>query len=110
MALIVSPAFADSSLHIKLHGNLQNMYLYMETVGCVNIAAGVKGHAFPMEQGKVQSIVLVDRVTRRMYPQKMPASCQMAIDGKDKKVTVSGTIGRPVNDNIVIKNLQCRVS
>ncbi len=82
----------------------------MEPVGCVNIAAGTQGHLYPMLKGEVQSIVLVDRSTHRMYPQKMPASCQLAIDNKDKKVTISGSIGKPVNDNIAINNLRCSTS
>lgn len=110
LAFAIPSAFADSNLQIKLNGNLKNMYLYMETVGCVNITAGAKGHLFPMQQGEVQSVVLVDRSTYRMYPQKLPASCQVAIDNKAKKVTVSGTIGKPVNDNITINNLRCNVS
>lgn len=109
-AFLLKPAFADPTMQIKLSGNTKDMYLCTETTKCVNIAAGVKGYPFAMQQGDMRSIVLVDRVTRRMYPQTMPNSCKINVDSKLKKATVLGSIGKPVNDNITINNLRCTTS
>jgi hypothetical protein len=110
--LFMNVAYAGNGpqMHIKVKGVKNLDYLCVNTVGCVNMAAGAKGISFPMHPGTVQRIILVDAKTLRMYPQTIPSSCKIATDDGEKTVTVYGKISQSAGRDPVIKQLRCSVS
>lgn len=108
--ILFNSAYAfDALLRVKVKGNIQKThYICVSNVGCLNLAASVKGRTFPMQLGNVQHIFLADISNLRMYPQTLPASCDVVIKN-NQTLTVSGSVGKAVNNNLYINNLKCTI-
>lgn len=107
--LFINIAYAGNGpqMYIKVTGVKNTDYLCVNTVGCVNMTAGINGYAFPMHSGTVQRIILVNSKTFRMYPQTLPNSCKIDTNGGEKKVTVYGKISQSAGKDPVINQLRC---
>ena len=111
---LISTAYADDSsaaLRIKISNAAQNSsyYLCITDVYCINVAAGKPGKSFPITAGAVDKIIMVNPANNQMYPQTLPASCQVTLD-KNQTMTVSGKIVQASNNKAIIKNLNCAVA
>ena len=98
------------NLHIKMSGDIKNTYyLCVSNAGCVNLAAGVKGHRYPMNAGDINYIMMANAANTRMYPQPLPSSCQVELN-ENQTLVVSGKVTHAANDHIYISQLHCAVA
>ncbi len=113
LSLVFSMAtLAGSSLRMKIDGPVNNnrYFLYVTHVGAVSILNGNAGRAYPIvEQGNIQTIMVVDASNMSMHPQRLPASCNISVDG-NQTVTVRGTLVQGANGNAQISNMRCSVN
>ncbi len=110
--ILLNSAYASNEpkLHMQISGDIKKTYyLCVSNAGCVNLAAGVKGKKFPITPGDVNYIFMTNAANLRMYPQPLPDSCQIEING-NQTLTVSGIITKAANDHIYIQSLRCSIA
>lgn len=99
-----------AKLNMHLSGNIDShYYLCVSNSGCVSVKAGEQGFVFPLTPGKIQHIFLSSSADFRMYPQAIPNSCQVEVNG-NQTLHISGTIVKNGTNNVNISNLSCSVS
>jgi hypothetical protein len=101
----------EPNLHMKISGDIKKTYyLCVSNAGCVNLAAGVQGKKFPMNPGDINYIFITNAANVRMYPQPLPASCQVELN-ENQTLVVSGKVAtKAANDDIYIEKLHCSVA
>jgi hypothetical protein len=110
MGLLTSNVFAldGSKLRINVRGNINSsQYVCISQVGCVNVNQG-RGRALPLTTGPVSYIFLANGKNYRMYPQTLPASCNITVNN-NQTLVVSGSVSKAANDNMYINQLRCSV-
>lgn len=108
--ILANTAFADAPLvQSKVTGTQPTQYICISSLGCLNIAQIKTGRKFPLGSGDIGYIFLSDIKTLRMYPQKLPASCQITVP-EDKTLIISGHVSKAANDNMYISHLKCSVA
>ncbi len=119
--LAMQSAFADDDLakmRIKISGPISSNAYYLcvsSSGGCSSIYAGSKGQVFPMEPGKVSYIFTANIANAKMYPQTLPASCNVAVNKNQTlvvsgKVVVESTHKASETPNVRIDNLHCSLA
>lgn len=110
--VFMNSAFADNSsmLQVKVAGNTKSThYVCVSNLGCLNLSQiKDKSKKFPLHPGAMSYIFLTDISTMKMYPQKLPASCNINI-AENQTVVISGKVTKASNDDIYINRLQCSV-
>jgi len=104
-----SMAFAQDATKIKLRINgasPDNKYfLCSRAFGCFSILGGQRGKVYPVFRPvNVGAIFVMDKHTRKIAPQGVPASCQGEVS--NKTITITGQIGPSGN----VSGLRCSIS
>ena len=104
-----SMAFAQDTTKIKLRINgasPDNKYfLCSQSFGCFSILGGQKGKIYPIFRSvNVGALYVMDKNTRKIAPQGVPASCQG--DVINKTITITGQLGSSGN----VSGLRCSIS
>lgn len=109
---LVNPLFAYTSakLRMKIAGPIKDnrYFLCVTNIGCVSILAGNQGKIYPLGDGHISNIFMINIVNKRMYTQPLPGSCEVSIKN-NQTLSVSGKLIEGSN-NTRLSNLQCRVS
>jgi hypothetical protein len=96
-------------LQSKVGGSIKGThYVCVNGLGCLNLSQIRNGRKFPLNPGPINYVYLADISNLRMYPQKLPASCQVNI-GENQTLVVSGKIAKAANDDLYINNMHCAV-
>jgi len=96
-----------SKLRIKVAGASSTQYLCVSQVGCININQG-RSRVLPINSGEVSYIFLANGKNYRMYPQALPSSCNVNVNG-NQTLVVSGKVAKAGKDNMKINQLRCSV-
>ena len=102
---------SDAKLHVKISGpiNDNRYFLCVSHAGCASILNANKGKVFPMDQGVVNNIVVLNLGSKSLHPQKLPESCQVTVT-PNQTVTVTGKLVQGAKNKVVLSNLRCSVS
>lgn len=101
--LLTTAVYADDGASVRInitHAGTNNAWFLClpSADGCLSVSAG---KSFPLNPGSVTRMILVNKAQMRMYPQPLPASCNIEVHGS-QTLTVSGTIA-----NNQVKQLRC---
>lgn len=106
-------AHADDTakLRMKISGPIKDnrYFLCVSNVGCVSILAAKKGKVFPLDKGDIGHIFAINATQMRMYPQALPASCNVTVN-ENQTLTVSGKIIEGPHGSVKVGNLSCSVT
>lgn len=104
----VANAYDAAKLQIEMSGvDKSKFYLCISDVGCVRIDSNHQ--TLPINPTDVRYIFLAKTATNQMYPQRLPTSCAVAVNG-NQKLVVKGKLAKAANDNVYIADLHCAVS
>ena len=108
--ILMGSALAEPALvQPKVGGHYKSThYVCVSNLGCLNLSQIKNGRKFPLQSGDVTYIFLADISTLRMYPQKLPASCNTNV-GENQTLVISGKVAKAANDDVYIDNLRCSV-
>lgn len=84
-----------------------NYYVCISSVGCLRIDGKKEG--IPIDPINVRYIFLANTSNYQIYPQSLPSSCQVTVNGKQTLI-VKGNIAKAANDKVYIANLHCAVA
>jgi hypothetical protein len=101
-------AYDTAKLDIEISGSQKNKYyLCLSNVGCVRIESNKQ--SLPIDALDVRYIFVANASTYQIYPQNLPESCHVTVNG-NQKLVVKGNLAKAANDKVYIANLHCAVS
>jgi hypothetical protein len=110
----VAHAYDTAKLQIEISGAQKDKYLLcVSDVGCVRLDSNKQidsnKQSIPINTMNVRYIFVASTATYQMYPQTLPSSCHVAVNG-NQKLVVKGSVSKAGNDKVYIANLHCAVS
>lgn len=101
-------AYDAANLQLQISGAPKSkFYVCISSVGCVRIDSNKQ--SLPIDPTNVRYIFLAKTSNTQMYPQSLPSTCNVAVNG-NQKLVVKGNVAKAANDSVYIANLHCAVS
>jgi len=104
----VAHAYETAKLQVDVSGAQKDKYyICLSSVGCLRIDG--TNETIPIDPTEVRYIFVANTATYQMYPQSLPDSCHVTVNG-NQKLVVKGNLAKAANDKMYIANLHCAVS